>query len=79
MDNGWGTVNGGRSLNRFGGPRHNMAGEELDESIIDVSLGGPTASTDQPGNASSHLNVQEGHPNPLGVSLPGTNTEWAGQ
>jgi hypothetical protein len=58
--------------NRFSGPRHNMAGEGVDESIIDVSLGGPTTSTD---NASSNLSVQEEHLNPLGVSLR-TVTEW---
>jgi hypothetical protein len=67
---------GSRRFNRFGGPRHNMVGEGTDESIVDVTLGGPAMDTDQIANASSYLNAPQVHLNPLGVDLPVAN-EWA--
>jgi hypothetical protein len=62
-------------FNRFNGPRHNMAGEGTDESIVDVSLGGPTMDANNSAGAFDNLNAPEEQLNPLGLPLP-TVTEW---
>jgi hypothetical protein len=66
----------GSEYNRFSGPRHHMAGESTDESIVDVSLGGPTVRTAQFADAYNNLNAPEEHLSPLGVLHSDSNTEW---
>ena len=52
-----------------------MAGEGADEAIQDVSLGGPTMSAEQFGDACSNLNTEREHLDPPGVSLQ-VQTGW---
>jgi hypothetical protein len=66
---------GNKPFNKFNGPRHNMAGEGTDESIVDISMGGPTMDANNSAGASNNLNAPEEQLGPLGL-FPQILTEW---